>query len=94
MRRYYALLLYAGGKVRLVKALDGDRVLAEADFGWEAWKEVELTLQVEAARLRSWVDGNLFFDVIDEERTLDGGAVALICEEGHVRAHEVSVTRV
>ena len=32
MRRYYALLLCDDNKVRLVKALDGDQIMAEADF--------------------------------------------------------------
>lgn len=42
MRRYHALLLVEGGKVRLIKALDGDQTLAEAEFAWE--KELEFNL--------------------------------------------------
>ena len=34
LRRYYALLLCDDGKARLIKALDGDTVLAEAEFPW------------------------------------------------------------
>jgi ADP-ribosylglycohydrolase len=91
MRRFYALLLCAGGKVRLIKALEGDHILAEADLAWEAWKGYELILQVEGVRLRAWVDGRLFFDIEDKDRPLEGGAVALICEEGHMMANEVTV---
>ena len=35
LRRYYALLVCSDGKARLVKALDGNTVLAEADFAWQ-----------------------------------------------------------
>jgi hypothetical protein len=77
--------------VRLIKALEGDHILAEADLAWEAWKGYELILQVEGVRLRAWVDGRLFFDIEDKDRPLEGGAVALICEEGHMMANEVTV---
>ncbi len=36
LRRYYAILLCDDGKARLIKALDGDNVLAEVDFPWTA----------------------------------------------------------
>jgi len=91
MRRFYALLLCSGGKVRLVKALDGDTVLAEAPFDWETWNSYELRLQVVGDRLTAWVDRRLVFDVRDKGSVLDGGAVALICEEGHLIADEVTV---
>mgnify|MGYP000651635916 CR=1 FL=1 len=91
MRRFYALLLCAGGKVRLIKALDGDHVLAEAPFAWESWKAYELRLQAVGNRLTAWVDGQRLFDVQDDDAPLEGGAVALICEEGHLMADEVAV---
>src|SRR5690606_17469328 len=46
MRRYYALLLCDDGMARLVKALDGDTVLAEAPFSWEVRHPYTLTLEV------------------------------------------------
>ena len=35
MRRYYALLLRDRDRIQLLRALDGDRVLAEAAFEWQ-----------------------------------------------------------
>ena len=91
MRRYYGLLLGEGGKAQLVKALDGARVLAEKQIDWRFRGTYRLKLQVEGPRLRGWVDGSLLFDVIDSDRPLDGGAIALICEEGRMATECVEI---
>jgi hypothetical protein len=91
MRRYYALLLCNGGKVRLVKALDGNTVLAEMNFAWEFGDTHDLALEVVGTRLRAWVDGARIFEVHDVDRPLTGGAVALLCEEGRTATQAVEV---
>jgi hypothetical protein len=91
MRRYYALLLTCDGKARLVKALDGDRILAETDYAWSLDVTYELGLEASGRTLRATVDGRQLFEVEDTDRPLMGGAVALVCEEG--RTH-TSVVRV
>lgn len=91
MRRYYALLLIKGGKARLVKALDGDVVLAETDFSWHLDVTYELRLKVQGNRLRASIDGEEIFDVQDDDRPLTGGAVALVCEEGRTESEVVRV---
>lgn len=91
MRRYYALLLTAGGMLRLVKALDGTRVLAQRQVGWQLRQTYGLRLRVRGNRIQGWLDGELLFDVIDDDRPLVGGAVALICEEGRMSTEQVVV---
>ncbi len=91
LRRYYALLLGSDGKARLVKALDGETVLAEADFTIEQERSYDLRLEVHGARLRAWVDGRALWDVADTDRPLAGGAVGLICEEGRISTDTVTV---
>jgi hypothetical protein len=91
MRRYYGLLLAHPGKARLVKALDGERVLAETDFPWEFGRSYRLKLEVRGSHLRGWIDDVLRFDVTDTERVLEGGAVALICAEGRMGTEAISV---
>jgi hypothetical protein len=91
MRRYYALLLCADGKARLVKALDGETVLAETNFQLKTDHAYELKLEVMGTHLRGWIDGHAVFDVQDTDRPLEGGAVALICEDGRIHASSVSV---
>lgn len=91
MRRFYALLLYHDGKVRLIKALDGDTTLAEANFPWQFGETHELSLQVMGCRLQAWVDGQFLFDVEDGDRPFDGGGVALVCEEGRTATHTVTI---
>jgi hypothetical protein len=91
MRRYYALLLAGVGKVRLVKALDGDAVLAETDFPWRFDVTYDLRLEVQGSRLRASIDGEEVFDVQDTDRPLTDGAVALVCEEGRAESEFVRV---
>ncbi len=91
MRRYYALLLCAGNKARLVKAMDGETVLAEADYPWEFGQTLMLSLQANGRHLEASIDGKPLFAVSDPGVPLDGGGVALVCEEGRVACPAVMV---
>lgn len=91
LKRFYALLLGDDQKVRLVKALDGDRVLVEADFAWRIGTDYQFDLSVVGNHLTASIDGNVLFEVDDSERSLDGGGIALVCEEGHMFASDVRV---
>jgi len=84
MQRYYALLLVGGGAARLLKAMDGDTVLAEAAYPWLVDTEYRLRLEVSGTKLWGWVDGDLLFEVEDIDRPLMGGAAAFVLEEGHM----------
>jgi hypothetical protein len=95
MQRYYALELFQGG-VRLVKALDGRRTLAESPFEFELWQEIAMSLEASGkgdsgVHLRAWVDDRVIFDVTDTEWPLTSGAVAFVVEESHILAEHVSV---
>lgn len=91
MRRYYALLLTDDRKVRLVKALDGETVLAEADFDWVEGQTYQLSIEVEGSSIKAWIDEKLVFEVQDSNRPLSGGAVALVCTEGRTATQKVQV---
>jgi hypothetical protein len=91
LRRYYALLLHWEGSVRLIKALDGEIILAESLQPWEFGRPYRLRLAVEGARIRAWIEGKLLFDVVDSDRPLTCGGIALVCEEGRVATDAVSV---
>ena len=91
MRRYYALLLGDDGKARLVKALDGETVLAQKEFPWSTDAEYDLSLKVVGNRLTAAIDGEEVFDLEDDDRPLAAGAIALVSEEGRL---DVDVVRV
>ncbi len=91
LERYYALLLVPGSRVRLIKVRHGSAVLAEASLDWELDQTHRLALEVDGARLRGWVDGNLLLDVLDGDRPLESGAVALVVEEGRLDVGAVHV---
>jgi ADP-ribosylglycohydrolase len=91
MRRYYALLLAPNSQAQLVKALDGDTVLAETKLDWSYGVGYALRLQVVGTRIQGWIDDRLLFDVRDDSRPLLGGGVALIVTEGRVGTDAVTV---
>ncbi len=84
MRRYYALLMCSGGRMRLVKVCEGEQILVERDYPWIEGQPCALRLQAQGERLQAWVNGEQFFDVVDRQDPLTGGAAALVCEEGHL----------
>jgi len=91
MRRYYALLLCADNRVHLVKALDGERMLAEAECAWELDRTFRLALSVCGAEIVARVDDEEVFRIEDSDRPLEGGAVALVADGGRVDVDEVAV---
>jgi hypothetical protein len=91
MKRYYALLLKRGGGVQLVKALDGEQILAEAPFDWALGETHALALEVSGRRLKGFVDGNLAVEFEDYSRPLNNGGIALVLTEGRMATNEVAV---
>ena len=92
MQRYYALLLTCTGKAQLVKALDGDTVLAETAFPWSFGATHDFALTVHGNRIEAAIDGRVLFAVADVDRPLVGGGVALVIEEGRIMCEAVAVT--
>jgi hypothetical protein len=92
LKRYYALLLDAEETVRLIKALDGETVLAEADFPWTYDEHYDLRLRVSGNRIKAWIDDQPLFEITDDDRPLLTGAIALVCEEGRVDVTNVRVS--
>ncbi len=91
MKRYYALLLKENNKACLVKALDGNVVLKEIDFSWDFSGSYQLALQIQGDRLQGWIEDQMIFDIQDTTRLLEGGGVALLCEEGRMACDAVMV---
>lgn len=91
VRRYYAFLLAEGGKVQLVKVIDGESMLAEREFPWELDHPYTLTLEVAGASLRGRINDVLLVDVFDDT-PFHGGAVALVCQEGCASVDAVTVS--
>ena len=82
MRRMYALLLGSPDTVQLIKALDGDTVLARSRLAWTADTPYALRLRAIGNRIEGWVDGERVVDVTDTDDPLTGGGVAFVVEEG------------
>jgi len=92
MKRYYALLLCDDQKARLIKALDGDTILAEADFAWNLGEAYDLKLAVQDQTLTAMIGDTELFTVEDTDQPLTSGGIALVCEEGRVATELVEVS--
>jgi ADP-ribosylglycohydrolase len=91
MRRYYALLLCRDDRIRLVKSLDGERLLAETEFSWKFGETHQLSLQVQGNRIQAFIGERILFDVEDAIDPLVSGGIALVCEEGRTGTWQVKV---
>ena len=92
LKRYYAMMLLRSGKLRLIKELDGQKVLAESDIPYEEEKDYSFCLQICQDHIQGWLDGRLQFDVRDDENPLGDGGVALVCEEGCISCEQVRIS--
>ena len=89
MRRYYALLVTGSGLVRLVRRRHQEAVLAETRLRGRPDQPHRLILAVRGSTLTGCVDGETVCSASDS--MLDGGAVALLCEEGRVEVSDVKI---
>ena len=91
LERYYALLLCNQNTIKLIKRLDGEIILAEEAFVWDFGRPHHLQITVKGDQILASIDGALLFTVEDLDRSLSGGGIALVCEEGRIGTDEVSV---
>jgi ADP-ribosylglycohydrolase len=94
MQRFYSLQFVKGGKVRLLKALDGDTVLAEVPFAWDYWEPYAMALEVQGNHLRAWLEGKLIFNLEDSQQPLTSGGIALVVEEGQLLTNAIEVGKI
>ncbi len=91
LTRYYALLLCEDQRLCLVKALDGETVLAEIDFPWEYDVPITLALRALGTTITGYVNGEPLLEASDRDVPLEGGAVALVCNVGRIDVSGVRV---
>jgi ADP-ribosylglycohydrolase len=93
LRRYYALLLEADDRVRLVKIRDDERtVLAEAPCRWILEKAVALELEVRGAKITGTVDGSIVLRATDSSaKPFENGGVGLVITEGALSADQIDI---
>jgi hypothetical protein len=88
LRRYYGLLLVPG-KLRLVKMLAEEAVLAEIPLAWILGETYNLALAVQGNLIRGYLDGRLVLEAQDTSFT--GGGVGLVVEEGRTATQLVRI---
>jgi hypothetical protein len=93
LRRYYALLLEANDRVRLVKIRDDARiVLAEAPCRWTLEKEVALKLEVRGSMIAGTVDGSIVLRATDSSAMpFESGGVGLVITEGALSTDQIDI---
>lgn len=91
-RRYYALLLGADQTMRLVKADDGETVLAEAPFAWEVFTPYRFTLTAKGDTLTGAIEGGPTLTARDHGSRLTGGSAGFVIEEGTMGSEAFTVS--
>jgi ADP-ribosylglycohydrolase len=93
LRRYYALLLEADERVRLVKIRDDARiVLAEVPCRWTLEKAIALELEVRGAMIAGAVDGSIVLRATDSSATpFENGGVGLVITEGALSTDQIDI---
>jgi len=93
--RYYALMFdrIDGGRVRLIKKIHDETILASDRFPWQFDQKYEIALQVNGDEIEAYVAGKKLFAVRDTgELLLSGGGVGLIVDTGSISTQAVHVT--
>jgi hypothetical protein len=86
------MLLCSDMQLRLVKVLEGERVLAEVGLDWQGEDSYRLSLQAQGRHLKAWIGGEVVLEAEDDDDELYGGGVGLVCEEGCISTREVQVS--
>ena len=91
LQRYYALLLFPGNIIRLIRQFHGAAVLAEKQCAWHFGQTVDLQLRVEGQRLSASANNDPLFTVDDPKPGLECGAVALLIDEGCLESGPIRI---
>jgi ADP-ribosylglycohydrolase len=91
LTRWVGFLLDMSGRATLVRSQFTREVLAEKRLAVDVTVPHRLRLDALGDRIRASVDGVAVFDLRDPRLATEGGAVALICEEGRLESDEVIV---
>jgi hypothetical protein len=95
MRRYVALSLTRDERgapiVELGERRGDEGARQRRPFPWEPGRSYELRLELRGDGARAWVDGEPLLSLGAISATLDGGGVALLCEEGRASFERVAV---
>ncbi|MGI5916990.1 MAG: ADP-ribosylglycohydrolase family protein, partial [Anaerolineae bacterium] len=76
---------------------DGTHVLAETGYDWSLYQSYELEMTLRGREIVAAVNGEPLFRMEDDEepgRLLDGGAVALLVDDGRAGCADVQVSPV
>ncbi len=90
MRRYYSLVVYEAGELRLNKVLNEEICLKSIRFDWSLGESFVLSLSFDGDKLTGFVNGNLVMEVLDHD--LSCGGTGLLIEEGRTASQELRVS--
>ena len=94
LTRYYALLLGPNQTLRLIRNYDGVQVLAEVPYSWNWSQPYQFNLEANGTMITGSINGTGLIRSHDPDPALLDGGIALICEEGLIKADEVKVIAV
>ncbi len=91
LRRYYAVLFTTQGQVQLIKALNGETILATQSFFWQRAGQYTIRFEANGSSLTVFIDNALVFKLTDQQNPLLEGGIALLVTEGRLSSRTVQV---
>jgi ADP-ribosylglycohydrolase len=89
LRRHYSMRLDPSGRVRIVKACDGEETLAETACPWVLGRPREFLVSAAGDLIRASVDGVLVLEARDP--SLAGGAAGFLLDQGGIIVQSADV---
>jgi len=91
LQRYYSFEFSSNNKLRLVKMLDGLKILKEIDMKLEFQTHYDLSLKVENTRLTGYLNNKPVLEYEDTENSLNQGGIGFVVESGTQSTNEIKI---
>ena len=93
LERYYALEITKHSKLRLIKMLDGIKILEEIDLKMEFNKSYQFYLSVNGNSIKGSIDDIYNLEFEDKDNPLLFGGINLVVDSGTMIAEEINVNK-
>lgn len=90
MNRYYALLLFGDGNVRIIKTLGREsKILYESGYKTDFGKKYDFCIEVKDGIVTASINNQIISKINDKSSPFLYGGIALFCEEGCIDVGKV-----
>ena len=78
--------------MQLLKALDGNTILAETDFDWNLTQTDTFRLRAQDQIIQPWIDDRPLFAISEDKHPLDSRGLGFVFEEDHSESQAIRLS--